>query len=130
MRIPYFVKLTSFKTDARESKLDGGVIRLSPDATHLSLEWTMNAEADQDLFQDLLLAYRREVGFWAGKRSDAPHAAGRLSYPGGEGASSRTAILQSGAGSVENRIRPPVRRACESRGTGQGVCPRPAAARK
>ena len=46
---------------------DGDVIRLSPDATRLTLEWEMNPEADRHTFQDLLLDYRREVGFWAGQ---------------------------------------------------------------
>jgi hypothetical protein len=72
VRIPYFVRLASFKTDARESKRDGDVIRLSSDATNLNLEWTLNPEADRGLFQELLLAYRREPGFWEGKRSDMP----------------------------------------------------------
>jgi hypothetical protein len=72
VRIPYFVKLKSFKTDAKKSKLDGGVIRLSPDATKLSLEWTLDADADKTTFQDMLLAYRREPGFWSGKRTEMP----------------------------------------------------------
>ena len=31
-----------------------------------------NPDADKDLFQNTLLAYRREPGFWAGKRSEMP----------------------------------------------------------
>lgn len=74
VRIPYFVKLASFKTDAKQSKLDGDVIRLSPDATKLSLEWTPDPAAEEAMFQEILLAYRREVGFWSGKRSAMPKA--------------------------------------------------------
>jgi hypothetical protein len=74
VRIPYFVTVNSFTTDAKESKRDGDVIRLSPDAKKLVLEWTINPDADKDLFQSLLLRHRREVGFWAGKRSEVPKA--------------------------------------------------------
>jgi hypothetical protein len=74
IHIPYFVKLKSFSTDAKESKLDDEVIRLSSDATKLTLEWTMNPDADKDVFQNLLLSYRREVGHWEGKRSEMPKA--------------------------------------------------------
>jgi hypothetical protein len=74
VRIPYFAKVKSFTTDAKQSKRDGEVIRLSPDATKLSLEWTVDPAADQSTFQDILLGYRIETGFWAGKRSEAPPA--------------------------------------------------------
>lgn len=74
VRIPYFVKLDSFKSDAKEAVRAGDVIRLSPDATKLALEWTLNPGADKDLFQKLLLRHRREVGHWQGKRSEVPKA--------------------------------------------------------
>jgi hypothetical protein len=74
VRIPYFVKLASFSTNATQSKREGDVIRLSPDATKLSLKWTIDPAADQTTFQDILLGYRREVGFWDGKRADVPKA--------------------------------------------------------
>jgi len=74
VRIPYFVQLRSFITDAKESRRDGDVIRLSPDATRLVLQWTINADADKDLFQSLLLRYRQEHGHWNGKRSEMPKA--------------------------------------------------------
>jgi F5/8 type C domain len=72
VRIPYFATLASFATDARQSKRDGDIIRLSPDATKLALEWTINPDADKDLFQSLLLRHRREPGFWTGKRDEMP----------------------------------------------------------
>lgn len=72
VRIPYFVKLTSYTTDAKQSKREGDIIRLSPDATRLSLEWTPDPAADRSTYQDILLGYRREVGFWPGKRAAAP----------------------------------------------------------
>lgn len=72
LRVPYFVKLKSFTTDAKESKLDGHFIRLSPDATRVSLVWEKDAAADHGLYQDILMGYRREVGFWGGKRKDYP----------------------------------------------------------
>ncbi len=74
VRIPYFVKLASFSTDAKRSKREGNVIRLSPDATKLSLEWTLDPASDRGAFQDILLGYRTEVGFWEGKRAEAPKA--------------------------------------------------------
>ena len=74
IRIPYFVKLANFKSNAKEAKRDGDVIRLRPDATKLALEWTLNPEADQEIFQNLLLRHRRELGHWTGKRSEAPKA--------------------------------------------------------
>jgi hypothetical protein len=79
VRIPYFVTLTSFTTDARQSQRDGDVIRLSPEVTKLALEWTPKPDADNGLFQALLLRHRREPGFWAGKRDEMPKApAGHL----------------------------------------------------
>jgi hypothetical protein len=72
IRIPYFAKLNSFKTDAKTSSLDGTLIHLSPDATRLTLDWTLDGQADAGLFQKLLLRHRREVGFWSGKRSEVP----------------------------------------------------------
>lgn len=72
VRIPYFAKLRSFTTDAKQAKRDGDVIRLSPDATKLALEWDIDPAADKTTFQDILLGYRREVGFWAGKRNEVP----------------------------------------------------------
>lgn len=74
IRIPYFAKLNSFTTDAKNSKRDGEFIRLSPDATRLALEWTPDPAADQGLFQSMLRGYRSEVGFWPGKRSEMPPA--------------------------------------------------------
>ena len=74
VRIPYFVTLKSFKSNAKVAVRDGDVIRLSPDATRLSFRWTINPDADRDGFQNLLLRHRREVGFWSGKRGEAPKA--------------------------------------------------------
>ncbi len=75
VRIPYFVTLTSFTSDAKSATRDGDVIRLSPDATRLVLEWTPDPAACRDIFQDVLLAYRREPGHWRGKRSEMPKPA-------------------------------------------------------
>jgi hypothetical protein len=74
IRLPYFVTLKSFKTDAREYTRDGDVIRLSPNANKLSLEYEMNPDADMRTYQEQLLEYRREVGFWPGKRHEMPKA--------------------------------------------------------
>ncbi len=74
IRVPYFVKLNSFSSDAKESILVGGAIHLSPDATSLSMEWDLDPDVDKDAYQNLLLSYRREVGHWKGKRSEMPVA--------------------------------------------------------
>ncbi len=74
IRIPYFAKLNSFKTDAKTSSLAGSLVHLSPDATWLKLDWTIDEKADAGIFQELLLRHRREVGFWDGKRSEVPKA--------------------------------------------------------
>jgi hypothetical protein len=70
--VPWFVELDSFAADARRSERAGDVIRLSPDATHLSLRWHQRPGAQSRTFQELLLAFRREAGFWDGLRRDAP----------------------------------------------------------
>jgi hypothetical protein len=72
LRIPYFVKLKSFTTDAKSSRRDGDFIRLSPDATRVSLVWEKDASADRGTYQDILMGYRREIGFFDGKRKDYP----------------------------------------------------------
>ncbi|MBN8457507.1 MAG: discoidin domain-containing protein [Verrucomicrobia bacterium] len=72
VRIPYFVTLKSFTTNAKRSERKGDLIQLSPDATTLALEWTLNPDADKELAQSLLLRHRREPGFWPGKRGEMP----------------------------------------------------------
>ena len=72
IHIPYFVKLNSFSSDAKVAIRDKNVIRLSPDGTKLSFKWEIDANADQGLFQRLLRRHRQEVGFWSGKREQAP----------------------------------------------------------
>ena len=74
IHIPYFVELKSFSSDASESVRDGDVIRLSPDATTLNLDWEIDPLADKDVFENILLRHRREVGHWKGKRSEMPDA--------------------------------------------------------
>jgi len=72
IRIPYFAKVQSFTTDAKQSNREGDTIRLSPDATKLALEWSLDPAADRSTFREILLGYRRETGFWTGKRAEAP----------------------------------------------------------
>jgi hypothetical protein len=75
IRIPYFVTLESFSADARESRLDGRTVVLSPDAKHVNLVWREDAKADRETLQELLLAYRRESSF----------SGGPVPIPGGSG---------------------------------------------
>ena len=70
--VPRFVELLSFSSDASRSTRAGDSIRLSLDAKRLTMKWRQKPDAHQRTFQDLLLAYRREVGHWAGTRGMAP----------------------------------------------------------
>ena len=74
VRIPYFVELISFSSDAKVAVRDHDFIRMSPDATKLSFKWKINNQADQGLFQKILMRHRQEVGFWDGKREEVPAA--------------------------------------------------------
>ena len=74
VRVPYFVDLVKFDADAdaKSSQRDGDVIRLSPDATRLAMQWTQKPGVHDDTFQNLLLSFRREVGHWKGKIDEHP----------------------------------------------------------
>ena len=63
IRVPYFKKLVSFHTDALESGVTDGCIRLSPDATYVDITWDNIPEAHRGTFEDLLLAYRSTNSF-------------------------------------------------------------------
>ena len=70
--MPYFVELVKFSTDAKRSSHEGSNVRVSPDATRVRLTWRNRPEANRHTTQDILLSYRREPGFWKGKRSEMP----------------------------------------------------------
>lgn len=72
IRLPYFAKLNSFSSDDKTAVREGDLIHLCPDATRLTLDWTIDPQADAGLFQELLRRHRRELGFWSGKRGEAP----------------------------------------------------------
>ena len=72
VRIPYFVKDVSFTTDAKSSERKGNAVCLSPDATTLTFSWKLDPGADKNAYQDILMAYRREQGFWPGPRGEMP----------------------------------------------------------
>ena len=78
VHVPYFVELSSFESDAKESHRQPGAIRLSPDATRLLLKWQPKKDAHRGTFERLLLAYRREPSF------ELVHGEGVVT-PGGEG---------------------------------------------
>lgn len=71
-QVPYFVELVSFATDAKRSSREGSSVRVSPEATQVRFIWREKPEAHRRTTQDILLAYRREPGFWKGKRSEMP----------------------------------------------------------
>ena len=72
VRIPYFVKDVSYTTDAKSSERTGNAVCLSPDATTLTFFWKLDPDADKNAYQDILMAYRREQGFWPGQRGEMP----------------------------------------------------------
>ncbi len=72
VRVPYFVNLRGFESNAVRARRDGDTLRLSPDATRLTLTWRSRAGVHDRTLQDLLLRHRREAGFWPGKQSEHP----------------------------------------------------------
>jgi hypothetical protein len=69
---PYFVELARFNTDAKHATRDGAMVRFSPDVTRVKFIWRQKSEVHRRTTQDILLSYRREPGFWKGKRSEMP----------------------------------------------------------
>lgn len=63
VRVPYFVNLINFKTDASESSLKNGVVYLSKDVKKLVMNWTENSEKLANSTQKILENYRGEFGF-------------------------------------------------------------------
>ncbi|MBN2507043.1 MAG: hypothetical protein JXQ71_10145 [Verrucomicrobia bacterium] len=72
IRIPYFVTNAAFQSDALEAGLTNNMLHLSPDATRVEFTWQWNLQADETVFQDVLLSYRREPPFWPGARAEMP----------------------------------------------------------
>jgi hypothetical protein len=72
VRVPWFVQLNAFSSDASSAVRDADGVRLTPDATTLTLNWQTLPNIHDRTWQDLLLAYRGEVSFWDGPRSNAP----------------------------------------------------------
>ncbi len=60
VHIPYFVKLKSFKTDAKTSKLEKELLILSSDVKNISFEWDTDHSKMKGDFQELLKQYRGE----------------------------------------------------------------------
>jgi len=59
LHIPYFVKLSSFTSDAEESKLENGAVTLSPDVSTVSLKWTKDAQEPLS-YSSVVEDYKRE----------------------------------------------------------------------
>ncbi len=72
IRIPYFVKGATFTTDAQTSSLKGNAVYLSSDVTSVTFKWQLDGDADKTTFQDILMGYRQEPGFWNGHRNKMP----------------------------------------------------------
>ncbi|MGH2645224.1 MAG: hypothetical protein ACRDE2_14820, partial [Chitinophagaceae bacterium] len=58
--IPYFVHLTSFKSDASKAERKGRLLFFSPDVHKVTLAWEVDKNADQGTFDDILKRYRSE----------------------------------------------------------------------
>lgn len=79
VHVPYFVELSSFTSDAKQSGREAAAVWLTPDATRLVLRWQPRKDGHHGTFERLLLAYRREPPF------ELRDAAG-IATPGREGA--------------------------------------------
>ncbi len=77
VRIPYFVKLESFTTDAGESVLRDGIIYFSPDVATASLKWTEIPGVHRSNYQEILKGYRSEFGFIVTDGNYDPKRAGK-----------------------------------------------------
>jgi hypothetical protein len=60
VRIPHFVELEGFETDAAQAEQRGEELYLSPDLQRLALRWHERPGAYARTFQGLLEAFRRE----------------------------------------------------------------------
>lgn len=58
--IPYFVHLSSFKSDASEEKREGCLLFFSPNVHQINLSWVINKNVDKGTFADILKRYRSE----------------------------------------------------------------------
>jgi hypothetical protein len=63
IRIPWFKRLTSFSTDARQSQRDGDSILLSPGVTKLSINWQDKPDTNLHTVEDILTDYRSANSF-------------------------------------------------------------------
>jgi len=68
LRIPYWADLRD--VEAEGSSVSEGWIHLPADTTTAKIRWT--PKAHEDTLQGLLTDYRRERGFWKGRRDEAP----------------------------------------------------------
>jgi len=77
LRVPYWAELQ--KVEAEGVKVSNGWIHLPSQTKSARIFWKPKAGAHENTIQDILLDYRRERGFWPGKRDEAPpHAQGTL----------------------------------------------------
>jgi hypothetical protein len=72
IRIPYFVTLHSFTSNARESRVKDRTVVLSPDVTRADLTWQVNDQANAGTFEELLRSYRGETTFSGTQIPDPP----------------------------------------------------------
>ena len=63
LRIPYFVRMNTFESDADTAFEKDNVLYFSPDITHATLRWTEIPNVHEDTYQDILKAYRSEFDF-------------------------------------------------------------------
>ena len=71
IRIPYFMTMTAFRTDAQSGRSEGGCLVLSPDATTLDIEWREKPGAHIGVFEDILSDYRGSDQFKGVDKSGA-----------------------------------------------------------
>jgi hypothetical protein len=70
MRVPSWAEFQGL--EAEGGSVSNGWIRLRPETRSARLKWKPKEGQHDGAFQGLLMDYRRERGFWPGKRSEAP----------------------------------------------------------
>jgi len=76
-RIPYWVKLGSFTSNASRAFRKGGLLFFTPDVTRASLKWRQKPSTHRNTYQDILKSYRGEYNFVVKDGNYDPARAGK-----------------------------------------------------
>ncbi|NQV33162.1 MAG: hypothetical protein HQ515_10735, partial [Phycisphaeraceae bacterium] len=78
LRIPYFVTLDSFESDASQGFEKDNVLYFTPDVTRATIRWSEIPRVHENSYQNLLRAYRSEFDFIV---TDGDYDPNRASQP-------------------------------------------------